>query len=152
MDSFFISLLEALLIVLGVLARAMGWRMGVIIGTGLVLTILGTFIVMALFGIDLERMSLGALVVALYRPGDGHYMRFVLVVLGCQIVVGVVGFAFHFTANVGGPSGWWENFLYGAPIFTPLLFPNLAILAALGVWTLARREKTARPPLPDAPA
>ena len=64
-DSFFISLLEALLIVLGVLALAMGWRMGVIIGTGLVLTILGTFIVMALFGIDLERMSLGALVVAL---------------------------------------------------------------------------------------
>ncbi len=42
-----------------------------------------------------------------------------------------------------------ENFLYGAPIFTPLLFPNLAILAVLGIWVLARREEAARPPLPD---
>ena len=46
----------------------------------------------------------------------------------------------------------YENFLYGAPIFTPLLFPNLAILAALGVWVLARREETARLRLPDAQA
>lgn len=89
-------------------------------------------------------MAIGALVVALYRLGDGYYMRFVMVVLGLQIVVGVVGFGLHFAANVGGPSGWWENFLYGAPIFTPLLFPNLAVLAALGVWVLARREETAR--------
>ena len=64
-NGFFISLLEAVLIVLAVLAVAMGLRMGIIIGTGLVLTIFGTFIFMKLFGIDLQRMSLGALVVAL---------------------------------------------------------------------------------------
>jgi multidrug efflux pump subunit AcrB len=64
-NGFFISLLEAVLIVLVVLAVAMGLRMGVIIGTGLILTIFGTFIFMKLFGIDLQRMSLGALVVAL---------------------------------------------------------------------------------------
>jgi multidrug efflux pump subunit AcrB len=43
----------------------MGWRMGVLIGIDLVLTILGTFIVLAVMGIDLQRMSLGALVIAL---------------------------------------------------------------------------------------
>jgi len=62
---FFISLAQAVAIVLAVLALAMGWRMGLVIGSGLILTILGTFLVMAIFHIDLERMSLGALVIAL---------------------------------------------------------------------------------------
>jgi multidrug efflux pump subunit AcrB len=64
-SGFFINLAEAVLIVLVVLTVSMGLRMGIIIGTALVLTILGTFIIMALFEIDLQRMSLGALVIAL---------------------------------------------------------------------------------------
>jgi multidrug efflux pump subunit AcrB len=63
--SFLVSFAEAVGIVLVVLTLAMGWRIGVIIGTALILTILGSFIVMALTGIDLQRMSLGALVIAL---------------------------------------------------------------------------------------
>ena len=62
---FFINLSQAVVIVLVVLAVSMGLRMGIIIGTALILTILGTFIVMAMLGIDLQRMSLGALVIAL---------------------------------------------------------------------------------------
>ncbi len=62
---FFVSLAEAVGIVLIVLTLVMGWRMGVVIGSGLILTILGTFLVMAIFQIDLQRMSLGALVIAL---------------------------------------------------------------------------------------
>jgi multidrug efflux pump subunit AcrB len=62
---FFVNLIEAILIVLVILALVMGWRMGLIIGTALVLTILTTLILMAIFGIDLQRMSLGALVIAL---------------------------------------------------------------------------------------
>ncbi len=64
-DSFMVNLLQAVVIVLVVLTLAMGWRMGMIIGSGLILTILGTFMVMAVWGIDLQRMSLGALVIAL---------------------------------------------------------------------------------------
>jgi multidrug efflux pump subunit AcrB len=64
-NEFIISLAEAILIVLVVLTLAMGWRMGVIIGSGLILTILATFIAMSLMGIELHRVSLGALVVAL---------------------------------------------------------------------------------------
>jgi multidrug efflux pump subunit AcrB len=64
-NSFLISFVEAVLIVLIVLTVFMGWRMGVIIGVALILTILGTFIVMALIGIPLQRMSLGALIIAL---------------------------------------------------------------------------------------
>jgi multidrug efflux pump subunit AcrB len=56
--------------------------MGVIIGTGLLLTILATFLVMAVLGIDLQRMSLGALIIALGMMvdnsivvADGMYSR-----------------------------------------------------------------------------
>lgn len=64
-SGFFVSLAEAVGIVLLVLALSMGWRMGILIGADLLLTILGTFIVMAMMGFDLQRMSLGALVIAL---------------------------------------------------------------------------------------
>jgi multidrug efflux pump subunit AcrB len=64
-QGFFINLAEAVAIVLVVLALSMGMRMGIIIGSALILTILGTFIIMSMLGIDLQRMSLGALVIAL---------------------------------------------------------------------------------------
>ena len=62
---FLINFAEAVGIVLLVLTIPMGWRMGLIIGSSLILTILGSFVLMAIFGIDLQRMSLGALVIAL---------------------------------------------------------------------------------------
>jgi multidrug efflux pump subunit AcrB len=62
---FLVNLIQAIVIVLAVLTIPMGWRMGVIIGGALLFTILGTFLVMAILGIDLHRMSLGALVIAL---------------------------------------------------------------------------------------
>ena len=43
----------------------MGWRLAFIIGVALVATILASFMLMAVFGIDLQRMSLGALIIAL---------------------------------------------------------------------------------------
>ncbi|SHG25918.1 Multidrug efflux pump subunit AcrB [Kaistia soli DSM 19436] len=64
-SGFFISLLESIVIVLVVLTVPSGWRMGVVIGTALMLTVMATFLMMGIFGIDLQRMSLGALVIAL---------------------------------------------------------------------------------------
>jgi multidrug efflux pump subunit AcrB len=64
-NNFLISFGQAVLIVLVVVALSMGMRMGFIIGTALILTILVSFILMAVFDIDLQRMSLGALVIAL---------------------------------------------------------------------------------------
>jgi multidrug efflux pump subunit AcrB len=64
--AFMINLAEAIAIVLVVLAVTMGVRVGIIIGvSGLLLPILGTFIVMAIWGIDLQRVSLGALIIAM---------------------------------------------------------------------------------------
>ncbi len=64
-NGFLINFAEAVAIVLVVLTIAMGWRMSVIIGTALILTILATFIILAIFDIELQRMSLGALIIAL---------------------------------------------------------------------------------------
>jgi len=62
---FVISLAEAIAIVIVVLLLFMGLRAGLIIGAILLLTVLGTFIFMKIFAIDLQRISLGALVIAL---------------------------------------------------------------------------------------
>lgn len=64
-DGFIISLLEAIAIVIVVLLLFMGLKSGILIGGILLLTVLGTFIFMKLFAIDLQRISLGALIIAL---------------------------------------------------------------------------------------
>jgi len=62
---FVSSLVQAFAIVIGTLMIFMGWRGGLIIGLVLVLTVLGTFVIMKSTGVMLERVSLGALVIAL---------------------------------------------------------------------------------------
>jgi multidrug efflux pump subunit AcrB len=65
-SGFVISLAEAVLIVLIVLWIAMGVRIAIIVGLcGLVFTIVITFLLMAMTNVDLQRMSLGALVIAM---------------------------------------------------------------------------------------
>lgn len=59
------NLATAVVIVLGVLLVALGWRTGLIVGMGVPLTILATFFVMWVAGIELHRVSLGALIVVL---------------------------------------------------------------------------------------
>jgi multidrug efflux pump subunit AcrB len=64
-NGFAISLLEALVIVVAVLMLFMGIRSGVLVGSILLLTICGTMIVIRFWDISLERISLGALIIAL---------------------------------------------------------------------------------------
>ncbi|NQT36319.1 MAG: efflux RND transporter permease subunit, partial [Planctomycetes bacterium] len=65
-DSFMISLAQAVAIVLAVLWIAMGFRVAMIVGLcGLVFTIIISFLFMGIMGIDLQRMSLGALIIAM---------------------------------------------------------------------------------------
>ncbi|CAM4177109.1 MULTISPECIES: efflux RND transporter permease subunit [Pseudoalteromonas] len=64
-DGFIVSLLEAVAIVIIVLLIFMGVKSGILIGGILLITVLGTFIFMKIFAIDLQRISLGALIIAL---------------------------------------------------------------------------------------
>jgi multidrug efflux pump subunit AcrB len=65
LDEFMVNLAEAVVIVVLLLLFFMGLRSGLLIGTVLVLTILGTFVGMYLMDITLQLISLGALVLAL---------------------------------------------------------------------------------------
>ena len=64
-DNFVVNLVESVLIVIGILLIFMGWRSGLVIGLVLLLIIFGTFIGMYWFGIELQLISLGALIIAL---------------------------------------------------------------------------------------
>lgn len=64
-QSFLMNLMQAVFIVIVVLLLTMGVRAGVLMGGVLLLTILGTFIVMKMLNVDLEMISLGALIIAL---------------------------------------------------------------------------------------
>ncbi len=62
---FIISVVQAVAIVIVVLLAFMGMRTGLIIGSVLIITVAGTLLIMYLFNIELQRISLGALVIAL---------------------------------------------------------------------------------------
>lgn len=64
-DDFIVSLGQAVAIVIIVLLFAMGLRSGLIIGAVLLLTVMGTFILMKQNDVELHRISLGALIIAL---------------------------------------------------------------------------------------
>lgn len=64
-NSFMINLLESVLIVIVVLIFTMGFRSGMIIGFGLVLTIALSFPILLKCGTTLQRISLGAFIVAM---------------------------------------------------------------------------------------
>ncbi len=64
-NGFIVNVSEALVIVILVLLFFMGLRTGLIIGAVLLITVAGTLWIMQLFGIQLQRVSLGALVIAL---------------------------------------------------------------------------------------
>ncbi len=62
---FMNNLIQSVIIVIVVLLFAMGLRSGLLISSGLVFTILATFIVMQAMGIELQRVSLAAIIVAM---------------------------------------------------------------------------------------
>ncbi|SDS55324.1 Multidrug efflux pump subunit AcrB [Halopseudomonas xinjiangensis] len=64
-NSFALNVFLSVAIVVGVLCLAMGLRAGLVIGAVLFLTVLGTLLVMWMGGIELERISLGALIIAM---------------------------------------------------------------------------------------
>jgi len=83
-DGFIINFLMALAIVVGVLLIFMGLRSGIIIAVSLALNVLGTLLIMYLFGIELQRISLGALIIALSMLVDNAIVVVDGVLIGRQ--------------------------------------------------------------------
>ena len=86
-------------------------------------------------------IAVGCLVTVVLIPNPSSFFKFCLVVLGVNFIVGIAGFYFHFVADLQAPTvAPTDGFLYGAPLFAPLLFPNLSLLAILGIWQLSNRS------------
>ncbi|WP_434761801.1 efflux RND transporter permease subunit [Vibrio fortis] len=83
-SGFVVSLGQAVAIVIVVLLFFMGLRSGLLIGLILLLTVLGTFIFMQYFKIDLQRISLGALVIALGMLVDNAIVVVEGILIGTQ--------------------------------------------------------------------
>ncbi|MEO0750275.1 MAG: efflux RND transporter permease subunit [Pseudomonadota bacterium] len=64
-NGFIVNLAMSVSIVVLVLALFMGWRAAMVVGLTLLLTVVGTILFMAIFSIEMERISLGALIIAM---------------------------------------------------------------------------------------
>ena len=65
LNTFLINLLESVLIVIIVLIFTMGWKSGVVIGISLVVIVFGSFLTLGAFDGTLQRVSLGAFILAM---------------------------------------------------------------------------------------
>jgi hypothetical protein len=83
--------------------------------------------------------AVGGLLAALVDYGNRPYLWLCQCLMLVEVVVGLLGWCYHIRAIVRSPmSGAWDKILYGAPVFAPLLFANLAVLGMLGLWGLLR--------------
>ncbi len=84
--------------------------------------------------------AVGFLIVALTANATRAFLNVCVGVLALQVLVGLIGFCLHILSNLQGPStSLFQNAIHGAPVFAPLLFPNLAILSGLGILDLRRK-------------
>ena len=89
--------------------------------------------------------GIGFLFVAAFIDRRERFLRLCLWVLAGEAAIGLLGFALHLRGNLLAPGGSAsQRFLYGAPIFAPLLFANLALLASIGVFLLVERASSAK--------
>jgi hypothetical protein len=85
-------------------------------------------------------LAVGFMIVPLVTPVTRPFLRAGAILMVVQAVVGLLGFALHFRANLHGVGATFlERIIYGAPIFAPMLFPDLVVLAVIGIWVLYRR-------------
>jgi len=79
------------------------------------------------------------LLLVLVWPADARLRRWTAVVLVLQIVVGIVGAGLHLVADLapGVEADLASRLIWGAPVFAPLLFVDVALLGFLGLWHLA---------------
>ena len=68
------------------------------------------------------------------------YLRLCLAGMAVQAAVGVVGFSLHLLADLHGVGPTLlDRIIYGAPVFAPMLFPDMVILTLIGMWVPYQR-------------
>ncbi|MBS0203679.1 MAG: hypothetical protein JSS49_12310 [Planctomycetes bacterium] len=89
-------------------------------------------------------VAVGNLISVVFVDGSAKALKLSAMVMVLQIGVGVLGGYYHFVAlQKSEMDSLWEKVVYSAPVFAPLLFANLAILALIGLWSISRNQKAA---------
>jgi hypothetical protein len=85
-------------------------------------------------------LAVGFMTVPLVTSVRRPFLRVCAVLMLFQAAVGLLGFGLHLRADLYrvGPS-FLDRVVYGAPIFAPMLFPDLVVLACIGIWVLYQR-------------
>jgi hypothetical protein len=85
-------------------------------------------------------LAVGFMLVPLLIPVSRGFLRLCALLMLVQAAVGLLGFALHLRADIYGvgPS-FFDRVVYGAPVFAPMLFPDLVALAGIGLWVLYQR-------------
>lgn len=97
--------------------------------------------------------AVGVLTAVLVVYDDRGLRLLALWVMAAQVIVGMLGFAYHVRANLLRPAGsLWDKFVFGAPAFAPLLFANLAALALIGLGALGWASRGSAPLRASSPA
>ena len=82
------------------------------------------------------------LLMAIVRRANGSYLVICQAVMFAQLVVGGLGFYMHLTSTLSGAAeSIAERVIFGAPIFAPLLFADLALLAMVGLWEMSASQQ-----------
>ncbi|MGH9615017.1 MAG: hypothetical protein ACRD4P_18285 [Bryobacteraceae bacterium] len=85
-------------------------------------------------------LAVGFMIVPLTMKVGRSYLRWCVLLMLMQAVVGLLGFALHLHADIYGVGPtFFDRVVYGAPVFAPMLFPDLVILALIGLWVFYDR-------------
>ncbi|MFQ5528867.1 MAG: hypothetical protein ACE5FP_00825 [Gemmatimonadota bacterium] len=86
-------------------------------------------------------LAVGALGTVLIVRTTDSFLRLVLWLLGFEVLVAVAGFVLHLAPLRSlSSSPLADRLVFGPPVFAPLLFADLALLAALGLAELRARH------------
>jgi len=85
-------------------------------------------------------LAVGFLLPPLLVQVSFGYLRGCAIIMLLQATVGLAGFGLHLAADAHGVgASLLDRLVYGAPIFAPLLFPDLVLLAGIGLGVLYRQ-------------
>jgi hypothetical protein len=92
-------------------------------------------------GVVASAWAMSVLLAVLVVPDNRPLLWLALAIMAAQVGAGLLGFYLHLAAILRAPAETlWDRVLYGAPVFAPLLFADLAILAALALWGVSRHQ------------
>jgi len=82
-------------------------------------------------------LAVGFMFVPLIMRVSRSFLRVCALLMVAQALIGFLGFALHLHADIHGVgSTLFDRVVFGAPIFAPMLFPDLVFLASIALWVL----------------